>query len=68
MELGKLLIKKNHEVIIIPTENSLHFIGIENLNESKIKYHIDKDEWISWNKRGDPVLHIEVFLIQNKKI
>lgn len=25
-----------------------------------VKVFRDKDEWASWNKRGDPVLHIDL--------
>eukprot|EP01080_Neovahlkampfia_damariscottae_P006559 gene6559-10722_t len=60
IEIAEMLIKNKHEVIIVPTENSLHFIGKENLKNSKIKYHTDIDEWNAWSNRGDPVLHIEL--------
>jgi phosphopantothenoylcysteine synthetase/decarboxylase len=60
IEIAELLIKNGHEVIIIPTTNSLHFVQLEKLKESKIKFHLDIEEWTTWSTRGDPVLHIEV--------
>lgn len=51
----------NANVVLIPTEKSLHFLP-ENLHDelNADKIHLDKDEWDSWQGRGDPVLHIEL--------
>lgn len=38
----------------------LNFLKESNNNENVVLSFIDKDEWSSWNKRSDPVLHIEL--------
>ena len=53
----------NVEVIFVPTAKALHFLpgfNEEKETELGIKIYKDEDEWSSWNKRGDPVLHIEL--------
>lgn len=42
------------KVKIVATENAKHFIPKD------LKFISDKDEWKSWKKMGDPVLHIEL--------
>ena len=49
--------KSGHEVIIVCTQNSKHFFDENSIN-CEIKQ--DSDEWSSYQKRGDPVLHIEL--------
>lgn len=49
---------------IIMTRNSKHFIPkvelIKSLNNPSIEIYDDDDEWSSWSKMNDPVLHIEL--------
>ncbi|KAH8327245.1 phosphopantothenoylcysteine decarboxylase [Drosophila bipectinata] len=49
---------KIHVKIII-TESAKHFFELEQIPEHVPIYH-NRDEWITWNKRGDPVLHIDL--------
>lgn len=48
---NKLLIR------VVATQNSLQFFK---LDDKSIEILEDKDEWNTWKKRGDPVLHIEL--------
>ncbi|KRT81246.1 hypothetical protein AMK59_4959 [Oryctes borbonicus] len=41
------------------TECSKHFCDIKEL-PTEIKVYDDNNEWTMWQKRGDPVLHIEL--------
>ncbi|KAJ4836418.1 Phosphopantothenoylcysteine decarboxylase [Turnera subulata] len=47
------------EVKAVATEASLHFIDKASLPKDVVLY-TDEDEWSSWNKIGDSVLHIEL--------
>lgn len=47
------------EVKAICTNSSLHFID-QNAIPSSVKLYTDDDEWSSWKKLGDTVLHIEL--------
>uniref|UniRef100_A0A182N9P8 Phosphopantothenoylcysteine decarboxylase n=1 Tax=Anopheles dirus TaxID=7168 RepID=A0A182N9P8_9DIPT len=47
------------EVQVIVTEHARHFFSPDEL-PSTVTVHTDQDEWSSWQKRGDPVLHIEL--------
>ncbi|XP_050098778.1 phosphopantothenoylcysteine decarboxylase [Anopheles aquasalis] len=47
------------EIRIIVTEHARHFFAPADLPES-VLVHTDADEWNSWQRRGDPVLHIEL--------
>ena len=47
------------EVRAVATRASLHFIDRASLPKDLILY-TDEDEWSSWNKIGDNVLHIEL--------
>ncbi|XP_016977356.1 phosphopantothenoylcysteine decarboxylase [Drosophila rhopaloa] len=49
---------KFHLKILI-TEAAKHFFELEQIPENVPIYH-NRDEWINWNKRGDPVLHIDL--------
>ena len=54
---------KGHvEIKFVPTKNALHFLPQVHELEDKLGAKVikDEDEWSSWNKRGDPVLHIEL--------
>ncbi|KAH8305894.1 hypothetical protein KR018_001202 [Drosophila ironensis] len=46
-------------VKVIVTESAKHFFELEQIPEHVSIYH-NRDEWIAWNKRGDPVLHIDL--------
>lgn len=47
------------EVRAVATKPSLHFINKNGLPAS-VKLYTDDDEWSSWSKIGDDVLHIEL--------
>lgn len=47
------------EVRAVATRASLHFIDRASLPKDAVLY-TDEDEWSSWNKIGDTVLHIEL--------
>ncbi|KAJ9163314.1 hypothetical protein P3X46_022995 [Hevea brasiliensis] len=47
------------EVRAVATRASLHFIDRASLPKDVVLY-TDEDEWYSWNKIGDSVLHIEL--------
>ncbi|GAB6028088.1 hypothetical protein CHUAL_002308 [Chamberlinius hualienensis] len=44
---------------VVGTENSLHFFDKTKL-PAEVALYTDADEWESWKKIGDPVLHIEL--------
>jgi len=52
----------NVEIRFVPTQNALHFLPQVDEIEDKLgaKIYRDENEWSSWSKRGDPVLHIEL--------
>lgn len=46
---------------VVATEKALHFLPPQpELESLGIQLYSDKDEWSSWQGRGDPVLHIEL--------
>lgn len=47
------------EVRAVATKSSLHFIDPKGLPAS-VKLYTDDDEWSTWSKIGDNVLHIEL--------
>lgn len=47
------------EVRAVATKPSLHFIDQKGLHPD-VKLYTDDDEWSSWSKIGDDVLHIEL--------
>lgn len=47
------------EVRAVATKPSLHFIDKKGLPAS-VKLYTDEDEWLSWSRIGDNVLHIEL--------
>ncbi|MCO5591479.1 hypothetical protein L7F22_045462 [Adiantum nelumboides] len=47
------------EVRAVATRSALHFIDSQSLSPS-VKLYVDEDEWTSWAKIGDDVLHIEL--------
>lgn len=52
----------NRDVFINKTLNErLDYLKLNNQSESKLVFGFtDQDEWSSWSKRNDPVLHIEL--------
>ncbi|XP_031553514.1 phosphopantothenoylcysteine decarboxylase-like [Actinia tenebrosa] len=62
IKLGKLiqellLSKIKLNVQVVATDHATHFFDV---NEIPVKVYRDTDEWQSWMKMGDPVLHIEL--------
>lgn len=49
----------NSQIKIVPTEHARHFFE-STLLPAKVKILIDVAEWSMWQKRGDPVLHIDL--------
>lgn len=49
--------KEGVDVQVVATEASLHFFSPDSLF---VPVHRDLDEWNSWTKLSDPVLHIEL--------
>lgn len=47
------------KIKVITTKNSLHFTSKDDIS-NHAQVFTDEDEWTSWNKLGDPVLHIEL--------
>ena len=37
----------------------MHFLGSQGIVDDILR---DEDEWKDWKERGDPVLHIEVYI------
>ncbi|OAF68032.1 putative phosphopantothenoylcysteine decarboxylase, partial [Intoshia linei] len=56
----------NPQIKIILTKSAQYFVHYRN---NKFLYFTDEDEWSTWKKRGDPILHInlrewaDIFLI-----
>jgi len=50
----------NLQVRVVATDTSMNFLECETEMPEDVKVFRDKDEWSSWNKRGDPVLHIDL--------
>jgi len=46
-------------VRVVVTEHAKHFFNDKDI-PMDAQLFIDSDEWAVWNKRGDPVLHIEL--------
>ncbi|XP_075221271.1 phosphopantothenoylcysteine decarboxylase [Lycorma delicatula] len=44
---------------VVMTKSAIHFCSKDEI-QSHVKVNIDENEWEMWNKRGDPVLHIEL--------
>ncbi|EGG21028.1 phosphopantothenoylcysteine decarboxylase [Cavenderia fasciculata] len=57
-------LKNDYNINIIVTKNSYHFCKdleeLECVKNDSIEIFQDQDEWDSWSKRDDPVLHIEL--------
>lgn len=50
---------KKIDVHLITTENGLHFFDPSTISPS-VKLYRDVDEWKTWSRLGDPVVHIEL--------
>eukprot|EP00729_Bicosta_minor_P017841 gene17841-30952_t len=48
------------EVAVVSTEHAGHFYSKDVPALSQVVWHSDEDEWSTWKKMGDPVLHIEL--------
>lgn len=44
---------------VVMTKCACHFVDISKLNDN-VKVYLDEEEWSTWTKRGDPVLHIDL--------
>ncbi|GAA57258.1 phosphopantothenoylcysteine decarboxylase [Clonorchis sinensis] len=55
--LVEQLTQLGFEIRVIATENSLKFFDP---NDLSVRVFRDLEEWSTWSKRGDPILHIEV--------
>ncbi|EDV98223.1 GH22990 [Drosophila grimshawi] len=58
-ELSNDKLPYKFSVKVIITEHAKHFVELEQMPEHVSVLH-NRDEWLTWNKRGDPVLHIEL--------
>ena len=58
--LVKLLLEKEANVKVVATEPAMNFIENEELLPEQIQVLKDKDEWQTWNRISDPILHIEL--------
>lgn len=47
------------QIKVIVTKNSKHFFDKNDIPPD-VSILYDEDEWLSWEKRGDPVLHIDL--------
>lgn len=57
--VSKLLAIEGASVRIVVTEHAKHFYNEGNIVD-EAEVYTDSDEWYVWQKRGDPVLHIEL--------
>lgn len=48
------------EVKVICTKYASHFCDSESIIEAGALCYKDEDEWSAWQKRGDPVVHIDL--------
>ncbi|GAM19988.1 hypothetical protein SAMD00019534_031630 [Acytostelium subglobosum LB1] len=53
------LLLPHFNVKVVLTKNALHFCKDIGQN-AQLRVYTDEDEWTSWSKRDDPVLHIEL--------
>lgn len=58
--VSKLLEIEGASVRIVVTEHAKHFYSEQDIVEGKTTIFSDSDEWNVWQRRGDPVLHIEL--------
>lgn len=53
------LLKHECQVQVVMTNHATHFVPLNSISPL-VRVHTDEDEWSAWQKRGDPVLHIEL--------
>ncbi|XP_045483182.1 phosphopantothenoylcysteine decarboxylase [Harmonia axyridis] len=60
--LIQAILEKNRDVKVnvVLTKSGEHFVRSAPLTFENVRVFTDDDEWASWDKRGDPVLHIEL--------
>ncbi|KAH8399004.1 hypothetical protein KR222_010846, partial [Zaprionus bogoriensis] len=58
-ELSRDSLPYKFNIKVMVTEHAKHFFELEQVPEDVPILH-NRDEWLMWNKRGDPVLHIEL--------
>lgn len=58
--LVRVLQRNGATVQLIATDKAASFIETESTMPDNAKLYRDEDEWCSWNKLSDPVLHIEL--------
>jgi phosphopantothenoylcysteine decarboxylase len=51
------------DVRVVFTHCALHFVPLDSLADADVQVYTDEDEWKSYSKRGDPVMHIEVGIL-----
>ncbi|UYV66435.1 hypothetical protein LAZ67_4001660 [Cordylochernes scorpioides] len=53
----------NPEIKVVLTQSSKHFLRncMEEVHQCAVQVLEDKDEWETWNKIGDSVLHIDLW-------
>ncbi|KAG0665424.1 hypothetical protein C6P46_006871 [Rhodotorula mucilaginosa] len=59
----ELLTYANVDVQVVASKSSTHFFSAEQIEREstgRVRVWTDADEWASWQKIGDPVLHIEL--------
>lgn len=60
VQLFRASVQPKFEIRIITTERAKHFMGDDDFSEDIQQMYDDADEWAAWQKRGDPVLHIDL--------
>jgi len=59
--IDRLLENPQIFVKLVVTEHSIHFLPeLSTLKKERLEILTDSEEWTLWEKRGDPVLHIEL--------
>ncbi|XP_065830101.1 phosphopantothenoylcysteine decarboxylase-like [Oscarella lobularis] len=58
-DLCQKLVAIGTDVRVIATEHAVHFFDPSSLDPS-VRLYRDADEWTTWNRMHDPVLHIEL--------
>ncbi|CAM1304668.1 PPCDC (predicted) [Pycnogonum litorale] len=59
-QLVDLLLKESVSVKVIITEHSKHFFDVNEIQNKGVVVYSESDEWDTWNRIGDPVLHVEL--------
>jgi len=56
----ELLQYRNVRLEVVATKSSLNFYNVSSVRQMGVRVWTDEDEWSSWKKIGDPILHIEL--------